>query len=167
MAKFVIYADTGGHYRWKLVASNGQTTASSGRASRRSRTLAKRPRVSRRPLRLRRSSRSNGRSVFTALTIRTPRFVVPRQPTSSSPTRRPTMSWKAMADKAKKVFQQRGGATAAKEDAEELRNIAEGQGSVADKAKQAAEAIREPGAHLTPTRPTRRRRKRAMLRPPT
>ena len=57
------------------------------------------------------------------------------------------MSWKAMADKAKQVFQQRGGATAAKEDAEELRNIAEGQGSVADKAKQAAEAIREPGAH--------------------
>ena len=30
MAKFVIYADAGGHYRWKLVASNGQTTASSG-----------------------------------------------------------------------------------------------------------------------------------------
>lgn len=26
----MIYADTGGHYRWKLVASNGQTTASSG-----------------------------------------------------------------------------------------------------------------------------------------
>ena len=30
MAKFVIYADSGGKYRWKLVASNGQTTASSG-----------------------------------------------------------------------------------------------------------------------------------------
>jgi len=30
MAKFVIYGDAGGHYRWKLVASNGQTTASSG-----------------------------------------------------------------------------------------------------------------------------------------
>jgi uncharacterized protein YegP (UPF0339 family)/predicted RNase H-like HicB family nuclease len=30
VAKFVIYADTGGHYRWKLVASNGRTTASSG-----------------------------------------------------------------------------------------------------------------------------------------
>ena len=29
-AKFVVYADAGGHYRWKLVASNGQTTASSG-----------------------------------------------------------------------------------------------------------------------------------------
>lgn len=30
MAKFVVYADAGGHYRWKLVASNGQTSASSG-----------------------------------------------------------------------------------------------------------------------------------------
>jgi len=29
-AKFVLYADGGGKYRWKLVASNGQTTASSG-----------------------------------------------------------------------------------------------------------------------------------------
>lgn len=30
MAKFVVYPDAGGKYRWKLVASNGQTTASSG-----------------------------------------------------------------------------------------------------------------------------------------
>src|SRR3954451_3163567 len=30
MAKFVVYADAGGKYRWKLVGSNGQTTASSG-----------------------------------------------------------------------------------------------------------------------------------------
>jgi uncharacterized protein YegP (UPF0339 family) len=29
-AKFVVYADAGGKYRWKLVSSNGQTTASSG-----------------------------------------------------------------------------------------------------------------------------------------
>jgi hypothetical protein len=57
------------------------------------------------------------------------------------------MDWKAMADKAKQVFQQRGGSKAAKEDAEELRNVAQGQGSIADKAKDAAEAIREPGAH--------------------
>jgi hypothetical protein len=57
------------------------------------------------------------------------------------------MNWKAMADKAKQTFQQRGGSKAAKEDAEELRNIAQGQGSITDKAKQAAAAIREPGAH--------------------
>ena len=30
MAKFVVYADTGGKYRWKLVSSNGQTTATAG-----------------------------------------------------------------------------------------------------------------------------------------
>ena len=29
-AKFVVYADAGGKYRWKLVSSNGQTTATSG-----------------------------------------------------------------------------------------------------------------------------------------
>ncbi len=28
--KFEIYADAGGHYRWRLVASNGQIIASSG-----------------------------------------------------------------------------------------------------------------------------------------
>jgi hypothetical protein len=57
------------------------------------------------------------------------------------------MDWKAMADKAKHVFQQRGGSKAAKEDAEELRDIARGHGSMTDKAKEAAAAIREPGAH--------------------
>jgi uncharacterized protein YegP (UPF0339 family) len=29
-AKFVVYADSGGHYRWKLESTNGQTIASSG-----------------------------------------------------------------------------------------------------------------------------------------
>lgn len=57
------------------------------------------------------------------------------------------MDFKAMADKAKQVFQKRGGAPAAKQDAEELRDIAQGPGSTSDKAKAAAEAIREPGAN--------------------
>jgi uncharacterized protein YegP (UPF0339 family) len=30
MWKFEIYADAGGSYRWRLVAANGQTVASSG-----------------------------------------------------------------------------------------------------------------------------------------
>jgi uncharacterized protein YegP (UPF0339 family) len=30
MAKFIIYADRSGSYRWRLEASNGQTVASSG-----------------------------------------------------------------------------------------------------------------------------------------
>ena len=57
------------------------------------------------------------------------------------------MDWKAMVEKAKQIFQQRGGTQAAKEDAQELRDISKEQGSTADKAKDAAAAIREPGAH--------------------
>jgi hypothetical protein len=64
------------------------------------------------------------------------------------------MNWKAMADKAKQTFQQRGGSEAAKQDAEELRDIAKGQGSITDKAKEAAAAIREPGAHQPDAPPT-------------
>lgn len=30
--KFQIYADKGGEFRWRLVAANGQTVASSGEA---------------------------------------------------------------------------------------------------------------------------------------
>lgn len=30
MWKYEVYADSGGHYRWRLKASNGQTVASSG-----------------------------------------------------------------------------------------------------------------------------------------
>lgn len=30
MSKFEVYADTGGSYRWRLRASNGQLVASSG-----------------------------------------------------------------------------------------------------------------------------------------
>jgi hypothetical protein len=56
------------------------------------------------------------------------------------------MDFKAMVDKAKQVFQQRGGAQAAKEDAQELRDISREQGSMTDKAKDAAAAIKEPGA---------------------
>jgi hypothetical protein len=56
------------------------------------------------------------------------------------------MDFKGMADKAKQVFQQRGGAKAAKEDAQELRDISHEQGSVADKLKDAAAAIKDPGA---------------------
>lgn len=30
--KFLVYTDSGGNYRWRLIASNGQTVASSGEA---------------------------------------------------------------------------------------------------------------------------------------
>jgi|tagenome__1003787_1003787.scaffolds.fasta_scaffold17044231_1 uncharacterized protein YegP (UPF0339 family) len=40
VAKFLIYADSGSKYRWRLVSSNGQTTATSGSRSPRSPTRA-------------------------------------------------------------------------------------------------------------------------------
>ena len=53
---------------------------------------------------------------------------------------------KQVAEQAKEVVEQRGGAEALKEDAEELRDIARGDGGLVDKAKDAAEAVRDPGA---------------------
>ena len=57
------------------------------------------------------------------------------------------MRWisKAWPIRPSRVFEQRGGAKAAKEDAQELRDISHEQGSVADKLKDAAAAIKDPG----------------------
>ncbi len=49
-------------------------------------------------------------------------------------------------DQAKKLIDERGGMDALKEDAEELKDIATGEGSLTDKAKDAVEAIKDPGA---------------------
>ncbi len=49
-------------------------------------------------------------------------------------------------DQAKKLIDERGGMDALKEDAEELKDIATGEGSVTDKAKAAVDAIKDPGA---------------------
>ncbi len=51
-----------------------------------------------------------------------------------------------LADEAKHLVEERGGVDSLEEDAEELKDIATGGGSVADKAKAAAEAIKDPGA---------------------
>lgn len=60
-----------------------------------------------------------------------------------------------VADQAKKLIDERGGMDALKEDAEELKDIATGEGSLTDKAKAAAEAIKDPGAKGddTPAKP--------------
>ena len=47
--------------------------------------------------------------------------------------------------KAEDLIEQRGGMDALKGDAEELKDIATGKGSLTDKAKAAAEAVKEPG----------------------
>jgi hypothetical protein len=56
------------------------------------------------------------------------------------------MNLKQLTDRAKNLFSKRGGTDALKEDAEELKDIAQGEGSVKDKAKAAGEAVKEPGA---------------------
>ncbi len=50
-----------------------------------------------------------------------------------------------LTDQAKKIVNKRGGTEALKEDAEELKDIATGKGSVKDKAKAAGEAVKDPG----------------------
>jgi hypothetical protein len=53
---------------------------------------------------------------------------------------------KNVADKAKEQVDRRGGTDSLKEDAEELKGIAKGEGSLKDKAKAAGKAIKDPGA---------------------
>jgi hypothetical protein len=56
------------------------------------------------------------------------------------------MDLKKLAAKAKKTIDDRGGVDSLKADAEELKKVAKGEGSLGDKAKRAAKAIKEPGA---------------------
>jgi hypothetical protein len=52
---------------------------------------------------------------------------------------------RGLTDRAKKLVEKRGGTDSLKEDAEELKDIARGEGSVKDKAKAAGQAIKDPG----------------------
>jgi hypothetical protein len=56
------------------------------------------------------------------------------------------MDFKNLQRMAKNLIDKRGGTDALKADAEELKNIATGPGSASDKAKRAAEALKDPGA---------------------
>jgi hypothetical protein len=49
-------------------------------------------------------------------------------------------------NKVKDMIGNRGGTDALKEDAEEVKDVATGEGSVTDKAKDTAEALKDPGA---------------------
>ncbi len=55
------------------------------------------------------------------------------------------MDFKGLQHKAKQLIGKRGGADSLKADGEELKDIAEGPGSIADKAKQAGDALKDPG----------------------
>jgi hypothetical protein len=56
------------------------------------------------------------------------------------------VNFKKLTDKAKDVVEKRGGVDSLKEDAQEVRGVAKGKGSLKDKAKAAAKAVKEPGA---------------------
>jgi hypothetical protein len=56
------------------------------------------------------------------------------------------VNFRRLTDQAKKIVDKRGGTDALKEDAEELKDIAAGKGSLKDKAKAAGQAIKDPGA---------------------
>ena len=56
------------------------------------------------------------------------------------------VNFKKLTERAKDVVEKRGGVDSVKEDAEELRGVAKDKGSLKDKAKAAAEAVKEPGA---------------------
>ena len=64
------------------------------------------------------------------------------------------MDLSKLAGDAKKLFEKRGGGASLKEDATELKDIATGKGSVEDKAKEAVEALKDPGAPGEDTTPT-------------
>jgi hypothetical protein len=55
------------------------------------------------------------------------------------------MDFKKLADKAKETIDKRGGVDSLKADAEELKKVARGRGSLTDKAKAAAAALKDPG----------------------
>lgn len=57
------------------------------------------------------------------------------------------MDLKNLFNKGKKMVDERGGVDSLKEDAQELAGIAKGKGSLTDKAKEAAEAVKEPGTN--------------------
>ena len=57
------------------------------------------------------------------------------------------MDLKGMFNKGKKMVDERGGVESLKEDATELADIAKSKGSLTDKAKEAADAVKEPGTN--------------------
>jgi hypothetical protein len=60
------------------------------------------------------------------------------------------MRWNRLTETAKKTLDSRGGTEGLKRDAEQLRDIARGKGSAKDKARRAAEALKQPTGHRPP-----------------
>lgn len=63
------------------------------------------------------------------------------------------VNFRKLTDRAKDAVEKRGGTDALKADAEELRNIAKGKGSLKEKARAATNAIKDPGTRGAETGP--------------
>jgi hypothetical protein len=63
------------------------------------------------------------------------------------------MDLSRLTTKAKDLFAKRGGSEAAKQDAQELKDIARSDASMGDKAKRAMDALKDPGAPGEERRP--------------
>jgi hypothetical protein len=63
------------------------------------------------------------------------------------------MDLSRLTSKAKELFTRRGGTEAAKQDAQELKDIARSDASIGDKAKEGFEALKDPGAPGEERRP--------------
>ncbi len=63
------------------------------------------------------------------------------------------MDFGKLAKQAKRAIDKRGGSDALKKDLGELKNIAKGPGSASEKAKRAADAIKQPGGAPAPEAP--------------
>jgi hypothetical protein len=74
------------------------------------------------------------------------------------------MDLRRLASKAKEIVDKRGGMQSVKEDAEELKDIAGGGGSLGDKTKAATAAVKDPGA-AGPEAPPADRERRERERP--
>lgn len=61
------------------------------------------------------------------------------------------MKFNRIADKARQMLERRGGMDALKEDLQEVKEAATGRGSLSDKARAAADAVKTPGRN--PERP--------------
>jgi hypothetical protein len=59
------------------------------------------------------------------------------------------MDLRRLSARAKDLVEKRGGTESLKQDAEQLKAIAKGKGSLSDKAKAAATALKDPGARET------------------
>jgi hypothetical protein len=71
---------------------------------------------------------------------------VEQDPPRATKERIEMVNFRNLADKAKQTVEKRGGTDSLKRDAEELKGIATGPGSLSDKAKAAVSALKEPGA---------------------